>query len=483
MTSLNSRRMPAGLGNGTEAGSSEASPLSNLGIGLLLLGVLLPQVNYFGVNVALNTIKHSLGASPADLELIVAGYGTAYAILLVIGGRLGDRYGRRRVFTIGLIGFLAASLGCGLAPSAVLLLVFRILQGACAALVVPQVVATYHATLTGRRRAQAQSLYAAAAGSAIVIGQLVGGLLVTANIAGSGWRPIFLINIPIGLLALATVGRVVPENRSAHPVSIDALGTLAFAAAISALLLPLTLGESDHWPLWSLITLALAPVFGAATIAVERRAERRGLVPLLAPSVLGLSSVRRGLSLHLPFMLGYGAFMFVFALVLQQGLHADPLTAGLATMPMAVPFLIASLYLPRLVNRLGAGNVTALGGAALAVGLGGLIATISLLWPHVGLLIMAPSLAVIGIGQALVFGSLFRLILADVPEHHAGTGSGVLVTVQQAGLALGVATLGPLYTALNSHGTAGAFAITTGIQVLIAAAIAIGSRRMPSSLS
>ena len=182
-------------------------------------------------------------------------------------------------------------------------------------------------------------------------------------------------------------------------------------------------------------------------------------------------------------MLGYGAFMFVFALVLQQGLHADPLTAGLATMPMAVPFLIASLYLPRLVTRLGARNVTTLGAVTLAVGLSGLIATVSLLWPHVGLLIMAPSLAVIGTGQALVFGSLFRLILAEVPEHHAGTGSGVLVTVQQAGLALGVATLGTLYIALNSHGTAGAFAITTGIQVLIAAAIATGARRMPSPLS
>jgi MFS family permease len=483
MTSLSSGRKPADLGFAKEAASSQASRLDNLGIGLLLLGVLLPQVNYFGVNVALNTIKRSLAASPTDLELIVAGYGTAYAVLLVTGGRLGDRYGRRRVFSIGLTGFLVASLGCGLAPSAVLLLVFRIFQGACAALVVPQVVATYHATLTGSRRAQAQSLYAAAAGSAIVIGQLLGGLLVTANIAGSGWRPVFLINIPIGLLALVTVGRAVPENRSAHPVSIDAPGALAFAATITALLLPLTLGQSDHWPLWSLITLALVPALGAVTIAVERRAERQGRVPLLAPSVLGLSSVRRGLSLHLPFMLGYGAFMFVFALVLQQGLHADPLAAGLATTPMAVPFLITSLYLPRLVTRLGARNVTALGGAALAAGLVGLIATIWFLWPHVGLLVMAPSLAVIGTGQALVFGSLFRLILAEVPEHHAGTGSGVLVTVQQAGLALGVATLGTLYTALNSHGTARAFAVTTGIQVLIAAAIATGARRIASPSS
>src|SRR5258708_1778193 len=152
-------------------------------------------------------------------------------------------------------------------------------------------------------------------------------------------------------------------------------------------------------------------------------------------------------------------------------------------MRMAVPFLIVSLYLPRLVTRLGARNVTTLGGAALAVGLGGLTGTISLLWPHVGLLIMAPSLAVIGTGQALVFGSLFRLILAEVPEHHAGTGSGVLVTVQNAGRALGVETVGPLYPALTSHGTAAAFAVTTGIQVLIAAAIAAGARRMPSPSS
>src|SRR5258706_11801896 len=133
MRSLNSRRMPAGLGHATEAGSSEAPRLSNLGIGLLLLGVLLPQINYFGVNVALNTIKRSLGASPADLELIVAGYGTAYAILLVIGGRLGDRYGRRRVFTASLIGVLVASPGCGLAPPAALLLGFRIPPGPGAA--------------------------------------------------------------------------------------------------------------------------------------------------------------------------------------------------------------------------------------------------------------------------------------------------------------------------------------------------------------
>jgi len=155
MTPLNSRRRPADPGYARHAKGSEAAPLGNIGIGVLLLGVLMPQIDYFVVNVALATIRRSLDASPAVLELIVAGYGTAYATLLVTGGRLGDRFGRRRVFSVGLLGFTATSLGCGLAPSAGLLLGFRILQGACAALVVPQVVATFHATLTGRRRARA----------------------------------------------------------------------------------------------------------------------------------------------------------------------------------------------------------------------------------------------------------------------------------------------------------------------------------------
>ena len=455
--------------------------LSRLGVGVLLLGVLLPQIDYFVVNVALATIKHSLGASPGVLELIIAGYGTAYAALLVIGGRLGDRFGRRRMFTIGLAGFVLTSLGCGAAQSAGMLLGFRVLQGASASLIVPQVVASFQATLEGRRLARAQSLYGAAAGGAIVVGQLVGGLLVTANIAGAGWRAIFFINIPLGLLGLVAVSRVVPETRSPRRASIDGLGAVMVAATMAALLLPLTLGQTDGWPAWSWIMLAAAPVLGVLTAVIERRTERRGLVPLLAPSVLGLTSVRRGLSLHLPFMLSYGAFMFVFALLVQQGLHANPWHAGLAIMPMAALFFVASLFLPQLVSRLGAKNVTALGGAIMAVGLGGLLATVSARWPHVSLVSLAPSLAVTGVGQAFTFGSLFRLILSDVPEHSAGIGGGVLVTMQQSGLALGVATLGTAYVALRGQGIAEAFGIITGAQILIALLVSVGSRRMPSA--
>jgi hypothetical protein len=180
-------------------------------------------------------------------------------------------------------------------------------------------------------------------------------------------------------------------------------------------------------------------------------------------------------------MLGYGALMFVFALLLQQGLHADPWQAGVAVMPMAALFFSASLFVPQLVNRLGAKNVTALGSVILALGLGGLLTTVSVGWPDVGLISLAPSLVVVGAGQALTFGSLFRLILADVPAHNAGMGGAVVVTMQQAGLALGVATLGTAYAALRTQGTPEAFGIIIGVQVLIALLVAVGSRRLPST--
>ena len=436
--------------------------------------------HYFVVNVALVTIA-LLGCLARRPRLVVAGYRTVYAALLVIGGRSGDRFGRRRVFATGLAAFVVTSLSCGLAPSADSLVGFRLLQGASAALIVPQVVATFQATLEGGRRARAQSLYGATAGGAIVVGQLIGGLLVSANIAGTGWRPIFLINVPIGLVALGAVMRVVPETRAPHRELIDVPGAVSFAATMAALLLPLTLGQTDGWPAWSWVMLASAPLLGLLTIAIERRTERRGLAPLLAPSVLRLTSVRRGLALHLPFMLGYGAFMFVFALLVQQGLHADPSQAGLAIMPMAALFFGISLFVPQLVNRFGAKNVTALGSVILALGLGGLLATVSVGWPHVELIMLAPSLVVVGAGQALTFGCLFRLILADVPAQHAGMGGGILVTMQQAGLALGVATLGTAYVALRSHGTPEAFAVITAVQMLIAVLVVVGSRRMPTS--
>jgi len=464
---------------GRQARAGDARYLSGIGIAVLIVCVFMPQVDYFIVNVALPTIDRSLHASSGAPELVVAGYGTAYAALLVVGGRLGNMVGRRRMLSIGLAGFTVASLGCGVAPSVWFLLGARLVQGASAAMIVPQVLATFHATLHGTRLRRAQSLYGAAAGLAIVVGQLTGGLLVTVNIAGTTWRPIFWVNVPIGLATLSAAQRFVPATRSQHPATIDPAGTLLFAATLITVLVPLAEGQSNGWPTWTWVVLGCAPIVACLTILVERRFESRGGVPLLPPSLLRIRSMRRGLMLQFLFMLSYGAFMLVFALTVQDGLHASPLRSGLAILPMAVAFFAGSLFTPRAITRLGARMTVAVGATVDGIGLAGLILIVRGGWPHVGLLTLAPALAVAGVGQAMVFGSLFRFVLADVPEHHAGVGGGALVTIQQSGLALGVATLGTLYLGLETHGIPQAFAAATVAQIAIIAVLAVASRAVP----
>src|SRR6266498_3695321 len=253
-----------------------AGGLHPIGVFILLAGAFLPIMDFFITNVALPSIDASLHASASALELVVAGYGVAYAALLVLGGRLGDRYGRHRIFLAALVGFVLASLACGLAPSVGLLIAARIVQGATAALLIPQVLATFHHVLERERKARALALYGATSGIAAVVGQLVGGLLVSADIAGTSWRPIFLVNVPIGLVVLLVASRIVTNTRSPHPVGVDVAGTSMFAATLVALLVPLTEGHSLGWPRWTWLLLGVGVVLGAATYGVERRAERRG---------------------------------------------------------------------------------------------------------------------------------------------------------------------------------------------------------------
>ena len=457
---------------------ARAGGLHPVGVFFLLAGAFLPIMDFFITNVALPSINVSLHASGAALELVIAGYGVAYAALLVLGGRLGDRYGRHRLFLGALIGFILASLACGLSPSVGVLIAARIVQGATAALLIPQVLATFHHTLEHERRTRALALYGATSGIAAVVGQLVGGLLVSANIAGTSWRPIFLVNVPIGLTVLLVAARIVPSTRSPHPVGIDAPGTLLFAATLTALLVPLTEGHSLGWPWWTWLMLALAVVLGAATYLVERRGERRGKVPLLPPSLLRLPSMSRGLGMVFAFSFGFGAFMFVFALTVQNGLHADALHGGLAILPMALLFFAGSLYAPRIINRFGRAAVSA-GAIVQLAGLACLVAVLVVRWPHVSLWATAGPLALVGAGQSMLFAGLFRSVLADVPTHLGGVGSGVLITLQQSGLALGVATLGTLYLALAPHNTAHAFATVEYLQMGIVALLAIGAAALP----
>lgn len=428
-------------------GHSATALLTPLGLLTVLLGAALPMIDFFIVNVALPTIDHDLRAGPAMLEMVVAGYGVAYATLLVLGGRLGDMVGRRRLFLWGLATFGLTSLACGLAPDAGTLVAARVAQGAASALLLPQVLATIQATTTGRHRAKALSLYGGTAGISSALGQVLGGLLVSVDLAGTGWRAVFLVNVPIAAAALLLAARTVPETRSPHASRVDGPGTVLLAAALITLLLPLTEGRAAGWPLWSWILLAAFPFVGAAFLLVERRAERVGRTPLVPPSLLRIPSVNSGLTMIVPFSVGFGGFMFVVAVALQTGLHYGPFAAGLSLVPLCATFFIASLAGPRLVMRFGRRVVIA---GSLIQG-GGLIAlalTVYAGWPDISVAGLVPSMAILGIGQGMVLPVLLRIVLSELPVAQAGVGGGVMVTTQQSGLALGVATLGTLFLAL-----------------------------------
>ncbi|MFD9334444.1 MFS transporter [Streptomyces sp. NPDC060028] len=453
--------------------------LGSLGLFTVLLGAALPLIDFFIVNVALPAIDSDLAAGPAMLELVVGGYGVAYAVLLVLGGRLGDMAGRRRLFLIGMAAFGLTSLACGLAPTAWTLVGARVAQGAAAALMLPQVLATIQATTQGPRRARAMSLYGATAGLSMVFGQILGGVLVAADVAGLGWRSVFLVNVPVAVLGLVLALRSVPETRSERPASVDVPGTLLLALSLVSLLLPLTEGRATGWPLWTWVSLAVFPLAAVAFYRTERRADRLGRTPLVPPSLLRLESLRRGLVMVMPFSIGFSGFMFVIAVALQQGLRMGPVTAGLALVPMAAAFFAASLAGPRLVGRYGSRVVTA-GSVLQAVGVALLLFTVWRDWPGLGLAALAPGVAVAGLGQGLQLPVLMRLMLSDVPADRAGVGGGVMITTQQSALALGVATLGSLFLALiPAVGMRDALAVTLLVQLGLIALTALLSLRLP----
>ncbi|WP_431044560.1 MFS transporter [Streptomyces sp. P1-3] len=463
--------------------SAAAGGLTPLGLATVLLGAALPMIDFFIVNVALPAMGRDLHASPAVLELVVAGYGVAYAVLLVLGGRLGDTFGRRRLFLVGMAAFGITSLACGLAPDAWTLVAARVAQGAAAALLLPQVLATIQATTSGPGRARALSMYGATAGLAMVVGQILGGLLVAADLAGTGWRAVFLVNVPVALLGLVLAARTVPETRSERPAPVDIPGTLLLAVSLVALLLPLTEGRAAGWPVWTWVSLGAFPLAAAAFFAVERRADRAGRIPLVPPSLFALPGLRRGLALVVPFSTGFGGFMFVVAVALQQGLRFGPVAAGLALVPMALAFFVVSLAGPRLVNRFGSSVVT-VGGLIQGAGLALLAVTVLRDWPDLGFWELLPGLAIAGLGQGLQLPVLFRIVLADVPAERAGVGSGVMVTTQQSSLALGVATLGTLFLALESSvGMRNALVTTLAVQVA-AVVVTVGlSLRLPRGVA
>jgi len=447
---------------------------------VVLTGAFLAMTDFFIVNVALADIGRDLHASTAGLELVVSGYGATYAALLVLGGRLGDAFGRRRMFVVGLVAFTVTSLLCGLAPTEGVLVLARVLQGAAAAAMVPQVFATIQASTSGPHRVRALAIFGATGGIAAVAGQVVGGLLVSADLAGTGWRPIFLVNVPVGLAALFLVPRLVPDSRAQVPAPVDLLGTALLAAGLVALLVPLSEGRALGWPAWSLALLAAVPVVAAVFAVAERRVERRGGVPLVPPGLVRLPSMRRGLILALPFFAAFGGFMFVYAVATQELLGWSALRAGLTLAPMAAAFLVASLLTSRLLARFGRSVLTT-GLLIQATGYVLLSLTVVLRWPDgLDAAWLLPAMVVAGFGQGLAMSPIIGLVLAHVPLDSAGVGGGVLATTQQTALALGATGVGTLFATLaSSHVGAGPLVTVLLMVVVVALGGAVFSRWLP----
>ncbi len=464
---------------GPARGAAAAGGLSRLGIAVLLLGFSLAITDFFIVNVALPTIGRDLHAGTAALELVVSGYGLAYAVMLVLGGRLGDALGRRRLFVWGAATVTATSLACALAPSIGVLIAGRVAQGAASAMMVPQVLATFHASLQGHRRARAIGAYGATAGLGTVAGQVLGGLILAADAGGSGWRGIFLVNLPVGVAAIVLARRHLPETRSEHPSPIDVPGTVVLAALLLCLLVPLTEGRALGWPWWSWLLLALVPPGAVLFARLEAALERRGRMPLVPLGVVRVRSVTRGLAVGIPFFASFGGFIFVYAIVSQDAVGLSPLQAGLALTPFALCFLIASLLTARLLRRHG-NRVISAGAAVQGAAIAGLALLLVAQHPHLQWLPFELLFAVMGLGQGLVIPPLFRVILLEVPANLAGAGTGVLTTAQQSSLAIGVAVIGALYTGLApSLGYADAAAVTLGVGAVVAVGVVAGARLLP----
>lgn len=421
---------------------SSAAGLGRAGLIILLAGQLLPMIDFSIVNVGLDAMAQSLHASPTQLELIVAVYGVAFAVCLAMGSRMGDNLGRRRLFLWGVRLFAVASLMCGLANSVWLLLVARTLQGVGAAMIVPQIMATIHVCLRGREHARAMALYGGIGGLAFIIGQVLGGLLISLNIAGYGWRSVFLINIPLCALVLACAHRWVPDTRAERPVNIDWPGTLLLALTIVCLLFPLALGPVWHWPWPCLALLALSGALLLQLWRVELRQERRNNFPLLPPALLRLASVRFGLTIAILFFSCWSGFMFVMALTLQAGAQLNAFQSGNAFIALGVAYFISSLLSSTVIEHIGKVRALLLGCLIQIGGLLALMLTMLLVWPQPGILNLIPATLLIGAGQALIVSGFFRIGLADVPVEHAGSGSALLATVQQTSLGLGPILLG-----------------------------------------
>lgn len=407
---------------------------------VLLAGGFMPPLDFFIVNVALSSIHESLGATPAELQLVISGYACGYGVFLITGGRLGDLYGRKRCFLIGMAGFSLASLGCGIAASPADLVIARIVQGSAAALLLPQVLGSIRALFPNERElARAMSGYGIMMGMAAAIGQFSSGALLQWNPAGLGWRVIFLLPLPVCAVTLLLGWKMVPQTGGGGRVRLDLGGAALISLTLAAIVVPLSVGREQGWPAWVFAVLAGVPVLIGVFVRYEQRLSRIGGMPLVDLALLRIPSFRRGVLVAALFFFTT-SFYLLFGLYQQEGRGMQPLEVGLAIVPYGVGLFVGPLISaplvrlrPRLLSIGMAIQVSfyTVVGLLVAFGVAGLPLTAAVFFA--------------GLGQGVAFPRLFATVLGDVPAVQGGVAAGITNSAMQIGAAISVAAIGSLF--------------------------------------
>lgn len=420
------------------------------------------------VTVILPTLRERFAAGDIALELVIAAYGIPFAVLLILGGRLGDRFGRHRLYTLGMGLFLVSAIACASAPSIETLIAARVVQGVGAALCTPQVLGTIQATSRGAARTRAIAAFGASGGIGAAVGQVAGGALAASSFGPvEGWRAVFVV---VALIAVAAISfaPLAPRSRSHEVVAIDLIGTAALAVGILAASVALTFGPVWNWSWPVAIAFVVAAVALMAMWRHQDGIERSGRVPLLPPSVLRLRSLQLGLIAAALFFAGYSALLYVFPRAVEAG-GLSSLQAGLALLPFAVVFAAMSLAVARVQSRLGDSTLV-LGVALQIVALIAMAATLGVAWGSDIGLWLQPALILLGVGQALIFSPLTQLVVREVPVEAAGLSGGMFSTAQQLALSFGVIVIGGV---VNVTGATGRDELIAGLALDIGLAVAV----------
>ncbi|MFI9649022.1 MFS transporter [Streptomyces sp. NPDC052040] len=429
---------PAGGGAAGRAAAGAGDRRRWFALAIVMTAAFMDLVDVTIVNIAIPSIQRDEGASFGQIQWITAGYALAFAAGLITGGRLGDIHGRKRLFLIGVGGFTLASALCGFAANPEMLVASRILQGAMAAMMVPQVLSIVHATFPAHERGKVFGLFGAVVGLGAVSGPLLGALLTEWNLFGLEWRPIFLINLPVGVVAFLLGRRFITESKAPRALRLDLVGVALVTLGLLMLLYPLTRGRELGWPLWGYLSMAGAPVVFAALVAYERRKAARDGSPLVELSLFRVKSFAAGIAVQTVFGIGLGVFFLVWTLYMQVGLGWSALRAGLTGVPFSIAVSVAAgMSVQKLVPRFGR-KVLQAGALLMTAGVLVYIAEAHRYGTSIASWQMALPLVIMGVGMGLIVAPLTDAVLSEVPREHSGSASGLINTVQQMGNALGL---------------------------------------------